>query len=195
MPMQARLIAASNCVLEQEVADGRFRADLFYRLNVVGFNLPPLRERRSAIPPAINRFLAEFAQRQNLEVIRIHPEAIRLLCEYDWPGNLRELRNAIESAASLCSFDEIQAADLPEAVQVQKRSSPATPQELVRFPFGGETSRQGRLKETGEEAEMERIIAVLARNHNNRFRAAQELGISRMCLYQKLYKYGLMNSA
>jgi DNA-binding NtrC family response regulator len=195
LPMQARLIAASNRKLDQEVADGRFRADLYYRLNVVDFHLPPLRERRPTIPPAINRFLAEFAQRHDLDVIRIHPEAMRLLCEYDWPGNLRELRNVIESAASLCSSDVIQPADLAEVVQMQKKTSLAAPHNLVRSSFGGTMPRHGNLKEAGEEAEMECIIDALAKNDNNRFRAAQDLGISRMSLYKKLHKYGLMDFA
>src|SRR5205085_1535687 len=116
IPLRARLIAASNKPLDCEVREGRFRSDLFYRLNVVGFYLAPLRERRGAIAMLANKFLVEFAARNQRTVYRITAEALRFLEEYDWPGNIRELRNVIERAVTLFLGTEIQVRDLPEVI-------------------------------------------------------------------------------
>jgi DNA-binding NtrC family response regulator len=195
IPLQARLIVATNVALDQEVADGRFRADLYYRLNVLGFRLPPLRERRTVIPALINRFLADFAHRHDLDMIRIHPDAMRLLREYHWPGNLRELHNVIERAASLCASDEIQVSDLPDAVQTLHRMVPSAQRRILSSTFGVDPTGQNGFMASWEEAEMVRIMEVLERNGNNRLRTAAELGISRMSLYKKLHKYGLMKAS
>src|SRR5262249_21169236 len=113
-PLRARLIAAANTPLDREVVEGRFRADLFYRLNVIGFYLAPLRERRAAVAPMANKFVAEFALRNGRAIQQIAPDALRALEEYSWPGNIRELRNVIERAVALCPGTEIQLWDLPE---------------------------------------------------------------------------------
>jgi two-component system response regulator HydG len=113
-PLQARLIAASNADLQAEVAQGRFREDLYYRLNVVAFRLPSLRERRAAIVPLALRFLAEFATRNRLDVCRIQPEALRALQDHAWPGNVRELRNVIERAVALAPGPDIGLDALPQ---------------------------------------------------------------------------------
>jgi two-component system response regulator HydG len=116
-PLRARLVAASNRPLEAEVAQGRFRPDLYHRLNVVGFHLPPLRERRTAVPPLAETFLAEFAARAGRAFYGIAPEAVRALQGYDWPGNIRELRNVVERAVALCPNGTIGLADLPECIR------------------------------------------------------------------------------
>src|SRR5437763_9859570 len=103
--------------MEDEVTAGRFRADLFYRLNVVGSFLPPLREKRGSIIPLANKFLATFTERHNRDIWRITPDAMQALTEYDWPGNIRELRNVIERAVALAPGDEIQMSDLPNNIR------------------------------------------------------------------------------
>ncbi|MCI0380022.1 MAG: sigma-54 dependent transcriptional regulator [Gemmataceae bacterium] len=193
LPLKARLIVASNKSLDQEVQEGRFRADLYYRLNVVGFFLTPLRERRAAIPLLANRFLAEFVARNGSEVVRIHPDAMRMLKDYSWPGNIRELRNVVERAVSLCPGKEILVADLPEAVRTLKIvAAPQRP--TVRGTAALNGTRPTSLHQSREEVEILRITEALEKHGNNRLRAAAELGISRMALYKKLHKYGLMGT-
>src|SRR4051794_32538795 len=112
-PAQARLIVASNRRLEEEVAADRFRQDLYYRLNVVSFHLPPLRERLELLPALADKFVAEFAARNGRAVRGVSPEALRALAGHDWPGNIRELRNVIERAVALCPGDVIGTEELP----------------------------------------------------------------------------------
>jgi DNA-binding NtrC family response regulator len=204
-PLQARLIVASNRRLEQEEAAGRFRSDLHYRLNVVGFFLPPLRERRDLIRPLAERLLAEFAARNDRPVSGLTAEALDALEGYAWPGNIRELRNVIERGVALCPGSEVQLADLTEAVQRSVRPTgpglaaghpegwlPAgiTAHAAAEYPEGPNAT----LVWTKEKAEATHIAAALKRNDNNRLRAAAELGISRMTLYKKLHRYGLMGA-
>jgi len=187
--LHARIIAVSNALLEQEIKDGRFRSDLYFRLNVVGFYLPNLRSRCSSIIPLCHKFLGEFTATNRPDVDGIAMEALRALQEYDWPGNVRELRNVIERAVALCPGPIIQLGDLPETIR--SRIAPAqctlaiAPREIPgRFACM-------TLAESKEVAEIQRIKEVLAKHKNNRLRAAGELGISRMGLYKKLHKYGL----
>jgi DNA-binding NtrC family response regulator len=166
---------------------GRFREDLYYRLNVVGFCLPPLRERAGVIPSMVRQFIAEFATRNNRRVHGFVAEALPAMQAYDWPGNVRELRNVIERAVALCPGAEIQLSDLPEAI----RCLADAPTSVLQAGPVVHVSK-GTLAQTKEDAEAARITAALARHGNNRLRAAAELGISRMTLYNKLYRYGLM---
>jgi DNA-binding NtrC family response regulator len=190
-PVHARLIVASNRPLEYEVAENRFRADLFYRLNVVAFNLPPLRERKDVIVPLARMFLQDFAQKGGRPVVGISDAALQMLLAYSWPGNVRELRNAIERAVAVCADSSITAGDLPETLHRPRTASAPVPEarsEIVDDP----TPLPGPLVHSTERAEIKRIAQALARNDNNRLRAAAELGISRMTLYNKLHKYGLI---
>jgi len=190
-PLQARLIAISNTSLEKDVKAGRFRADLYYRLNVVSFFLSPLRERRSLIAPLATKFLNEFAARNRPDICGAAPEALRVLENYDWPGNIRELRNIIERAVALTPGPEIQATDLPDIIRFGR---PA-PGPECRTDTGTAISLPFTLTESRERAEVQRILEALRKHENNRLRTAAELGISRMGLYKKLRKYGLMNTA
>jgi len=186
--LQARLIAITNSPLEAEVAAGRFRADLYYRINVVGFFLQPLCERPSAIALLAHKFLTEFANRNRPDVSGVTFEAIQAMERYSWPGNVRELRNVVERAVALCRGPKIQFADLPETVRFGSVNTPsiihkeATSQPLT--PWQASIDR--------DEAEIMRIKSALEKHHDNRLRAAAELGISRMGLYKKLYKYGFL---
>jgi DNA-binding NtrC family response regulator len=190
-PLHARVIAVSNAPLEQEIGAGRFRADLYFRLNVVGFYLPPLNSRRSSIIGLCQKFMREFAATNRPDVEAITPEAMMLLQDYDWPGNIRELRNVIERAVALCPGPMVEVCDLPEAIRLKIAAAnhalgvSATPPPPVNFA-------SLTLAESKELAEMQRIKEALAKHKNNRLRAAGELGISRMGLYKKLHKYGMV---
>jgi DNA-binding NtrC family response regulator len=181
-PLQARLIVASNRPLEKEVEAGRFRADLFYRLNVVAFTLPPLRERMQEVPNLAQGFLADFARRIDRPILEIAPEAMRALEAHSWPGNVRELRNVIERAVALCEGPMIRCEDLPAGF-----SDPG-----AGLPTATCAAAATTLAQSKDQFELERITEALLRHGNNRLRAAAELGISRMTLYKKLHKFGLM---
>jgi len=184
--LQARLIVASNKPLEQEVASGRFRADLYYRLNVVAFHLPPLRDRADGISLLAHGFLTKYA-RPDQPGLSFAPEVLRALKAHSWPGNIRELRNVIERAVALSSGPTIQLEDLP--------ASFSDPGPSASLKIAESTSSSAStLAESTQSAERERIEKALKRNDNNRLRAAAELGISRMTLYNKLRKLGVMAS-
>jgi two-component system response regulator HydG len=185
--LQARLIVASNRPLDQEVAAGRFRADLYYRLNVVNFDLLPLRERRAEIPILAESFRAEFARRARRPELSIAPEAMRALAAADWRGNIRELRNVIERAVALSSGPVISIDDLPEGF--------ADPGLATSIDPGPELIPVSTLAHSKDQAERKRISEAMKRNGNNRLQTAAELGISRMTLYNKLHKLGLMSAS
>jgi DNA-binding NtrC family response regulator len=191
--LQARIVVASNAALEAEVAAGRFRSDLYFRLNVVGLFLPPLRNRPLAIGPLSQKWLAEFAARNRPDVSGISPQAVRALQGYPWPGNLRELRNVIERTVALCPGPSVELADLPETI----RAASGRPELTLRPPQSESApanSGTTTLAQSRELAEIQQIKAALAKHNNNRLRAASELGISRVGLYKKLHKYGLVAS-
>jgi two-component system response regulator HydG len=190
-PVRARLVAASNAPLEQEVAAGRFRADLYYRLNVVGFHLPPLRERPQAVLALAARFLREFAGRNRSDVAGLSAEAAQALQGYRWPGNVRELHNVIERAVALCPGPLVGLRDLPEAVRAgaEAPAGAGLPVSLSALTSGDPVT----LRQSKAEAEVRRITEALRKHGNNRLRAAAELGISRTGFYKKLHKYGLLD--
>jgi DNA-binding NtrC family response regulator len=219
---------ASNRPLEREVAAGRFRADLFYRFNVVAFELPPLRERAGLIPAMARAMLGEFAARNGRAIASIAPEAMQAMLAHSWPGNVRELRNAIERAVALCQGTVIELDDLPEPLRRMRPAVAAAPAEPVHHLQPAPAARPGMadalaariasvspflvpmvnppdrgvspglvratLAESRERTELSQITEALERNGHNRLRAAAELGISRMTLYKKLHKYGLMGA-
>lgn len=188
--LSARLIVATNRSLEQEVAAGRFRADLYYRLNVIGFYLPPLRERTTAVAPLARGFLAELGSRRDEVLHGISLEAMRLLEQYSWPGNVRELRNCIERAVALTGGPEIQPLDLPDNVR-RAAPTPLAPVASIGLPVANHAANLN-LAEIKEEAELARLIHALQKHGRSRKQVAQELGISRTALYNKLNKYGLV---
>jgi two-component system response regulator HydG len=192
VPVQARLIAASNRPLELEVEAGRFRADLYYRLNVIGFHLPPLRERPGMIRHLAASFLADCGARNGRPVHGMAHEALRVLESYSWPGNIRELRNVIERAVALCAGPNIGIRDLPETLCSAASSTFPCTQESDSFD---NTPAPLALRHARGEAEAALILQALRKHGNNRLRAARELGISRRTLYKKLHRYGLMEES
>ncbi|MBA2645551.1 MAG: sigma-54-dependent Fis family transcriptional regulator [Pyrinomonadaceae bacterium] len=173
-----RVIAATNRKLAEDVQAGRFRADLFYRLNVISLHVPPLRERREDIGALIEHFLTIYRERFNRPALTLTEEARRRLESHDWPGNVRELRNTLERAAALSNTDTIEADQLLPSSDANgaRVSSPDTP-----------ASSAAPL--TLEEIERRHILRVLANANGNRDRAAAILGISARTLYRKLREY------
>jgi transcriptional regulator with PAS, ATPase and Fis domain len=192
-PLRARIIAATNASLDQLVAAGQFRADLYYRINVVGFFLPALRERSSCIELLARRFMRDLTATSRPDVCGIVPEAMLALQAYHWPGNIRELRNVIEHAVTLCAGPEVLLSDLPESVRLAASAGAALPPAVGLRP--ADLRSPPTLLQSKEAAELERIKEALAKHNNNRLRTASELGISRMGLYKKLQKYGLSSPA
>jgi DNA-binding NtrC family response regulator len=175
-----RIIAASNADLDTLVRRGAFRSDLYFRLHVLSFHLPPLRERVEDISPLAKDLAARFAARYGKELIDIGPEAQAALESYSWPGNLRELDNAIRQAVLLSQGETLFLRHLPESVR--KAGTSAKPRSVV----AGASLRGVR-----EAAESSLMRRVLADTGHRRDRAAKQLGISRATLHKKLKKYGL----
>jgi len=167
-----RIVAACNRDLRAYVAEGKFREDLFYRLNVVDIRLPALRERAGDIALLVTRFLGEFSAANGNRVTGITPAAMKMLEAYSWPGNVRELRNAVEKMVVLSPGGQLDVEDVPDEMRVQ--IAPPLP-----------VSATGTLAET----EKAKILAALQSVGNNRSKAARLLGISRRTLYRKLDEY------
>ncbi len=173
-----RIIAATNRDLRTYVGQGKFREDLFFRLNVVDITLPTLEERTGDIPLLAGRFLREYCEKNNKRIDGFTPDAISLLSDYIWPGNVRELRNTVEKMVVLARSDRLSARDVPVNIREAVKGSAAV--------YG-----RSQILTTGSLAETERrkIMAVLEKNNGNRTRAAEELGISRRTLHRKLREY------
>ena len=183
-----RVIAATNRMLAEDVSAGRFRADLFYRLNVISLHVPPLRERRDDIPALVEHFLALFRQRFNRPALDLSADARRRLESFDWPGNVRELRNTLERAAALAATGDIIEADqiLPPSV-ARAAANNNTGHAAALNSSSDATANQPPL--TLEEIERRHILRVLEEAGGNRERAAAILGISARTLYRKLREY------
>jgi DNA-binding NtrC family response regulator len=176
-----RLILATNADLENKVASGAFRQDLFYRINVITLMQPPLRERICDIPLLLEHYLAEFRKQNDKNVTGFNEQAVQLLQRYSWPGNVRELVNVVERAVVLTKRSVIGIDDLPESV----RRGAATPEVLLSR--GGSAN----LKTALATPERDIIINALESNGWNRQETAEMLGINRTTLYKKMKKYGI----
>jgi two-component system response regulator HydG len=177
IPIDTRLVAATNRKLDDEIARGNFRSDLYYRLNVISIEIPPLRERREDIPVLAESFLTEIAKKRGEDPKQLSPEAAEQLQEYAWPGNVRELENAIERAVILASNGTIYPTALPDKVKNRKaeplmaeRIAPNPPLEVIERAY---------------------IMWVLGSEGGNKSRAAEVLGIDPSTLYRKLSRFGL----
>jgi DNA-binding NtrC family response regulator len=169
IPVNFRLVAATNKNLETMTAEEKFREDLYYRINVFSITIPPLRERREDISLLADYFLKKFVRSMNRRINGISPASIELLANYDWPGNVRELQNAIERAVLVCKTTEIQPSDLP-----------------VRVSDGSIASMTKSLA----DVEQQHIKRILEESGWNVYRASRLLGIDRVTLYNKIKKYG-----
>ncbi len=177
-----RLIAATNQNLEDMLSDGRFRKDLFYRLNVIPLNIPPLRERKNDIIPLARHFMQQMAQEAAIYEIKMGPEAEKAFKRHDWPGNVRELLNVLERILSSIETDTIRLVDLPFYLHRTQKKSPQQDHTSI--------------KEVQALAEKEAIRYALKESNNNKVKAAKILGIHRTLLYKKMKKYDIsLNSA
>lgn len=167
-----RLITATNQSLEELVKEGKFREDLYYRLNVFTIHIPPLRERRDDIPVLANFFLKKFATAMNKPITEISPEAMDFIKNYDWPGNVRELENAIERAVVIGACNKITVQNLPFHVSSNQINSDSDDKSLAAV-------------------EKKYILQILNENNWNISRSAVQLRIDRVTLYNKINKYGL----
>jgi len=179
VPFDARIVAATNRDLESEVAEGRFREDLFYRVNVIHVELPPLRGRGTDVLLLAQNLIAHFARHSGKSIEGLSPAAAERLVNYVWPGNVRELQNCIERAVALAQYGEIVVEDLPEKIRTYRSSHVVVagddPSELVSM----------------EEVERRYIVRVLESVGGNKSLAARILGFDRTTLYRKMDRYGL----
>jgi len=177
-----RIIAATNRNLEELMAEGRFREDLYFRLNVFPIYMPPLRERKTDIILLASHFVEKYASAAGRAPVRLTAQAADLLMGHPWPGNVRELENAIERAMILVTGDVITEAHLPPSIGGKKHTPSAA-------PAGGEAS--GSMEETVENLEREMIVSALEKTRGNRARAAALLGITPRMISYKIGKYGI----
>jgi DNA-binding NtrC family response regulator len=195
-PFQGRVVAATHRDLARAVAEGRFREDLFYRLNVVHLRLPPLRDRREEIEPLVQHLLDRIGQRRS-RALRLAPTALRRLLESDWPGNIRQLENALEYATAVCEGQTIHVEDLPPEVghvapaapladpDRSQASSPVHAAPAARDPADHAVPGVGEFPSANE------IVAALRLARGRRGAAAEALGVSRTTLWRRMRELGL----
>jgi len=182
IPFDVRLVATTNRDLESAVEEERFREDLFFRVNVIHVEMPPLRARGGDVLLLAQHFLVQLAGKAGKHVTGLSAEAAERLLAYTWPGNVRELQNAIERAVALARYEEITVDDLPEKIRAYRSShvliAADDPSELVPL----------------EEAERRYVLRVLESVGGNKTLAARVLGIGRKTLYRKLEQYGVVRT-
>jgi two-component system response regulator HydG len=179
--VNVRVIAATNRDLLQEIEKGRFREDLYYRLNVVTFKMPPLQERKEDIPLLAQHFLKMFSEKNHKRIKGFTPQAMDGLLKYEWPGNVRELMNAVERGVVLSRADYIGEEDLPFIIEEKSGTRASTAKEA------------GLMDRPLEEVEKTTILNTLESTHGNKSEAARRLGITRKTLHKKLKTYGVMD--
>lgn len=180
--VDVRLVCATNKSLEKLVAAGKFRDDLFYRLNVVRITMPPLRERKEDIPLLVKAFLKIFAETNGKPFRELSPDAMDCVLRYDWPGNVRELRTAIEHGVVMATRDQISVRDLPANVR--------EPNDALVFPKGVPSAPRGPQLNL-HDTESRLIVRALDETGGNRTEAAKKLGISRRTLHRRLKELNL----
>jgi two-component system response regulator HydG len=175
IPVDVRVVAATHQDLEALVRAGRFRVDLYYRLHVVAFHVPPLRERREDIPVLAEHFLREYARRSNRVLRGFSPRAMEALLAHPWPGNVRELENVVERAVALAPGSRVEESDLPDKLIVRARTAAPEPRTESRA--------------TLDEVARGYVLQVLDQVGGNKSEAARILGIPRRTLYRMLERY------
>ena len=206
-----RLVAATNRDLRAMVKSGEFRDDLYYRLNAAALIIPPLRDRRDAIPAFVGHFIEQYCRLFAKDIRRISRQAVEALCAYSWPGNVRELAHAVESSVLMADGDYISLNELPSNVLEGRESSalpvtevaatavpmelpeanaPAAPAIGVEAPTESKFSLDAAIREASKDA----LVRALNATHGNCHRAADLLGVSRYTVYRMLARYGLTES-
>ena len=175
IPVDVRVVAATNRDLEDDIKRGRFRSDLYYRLNVINIHLPPLRDRRDDIPTFVRAFLDHIALERGEPPKQLAPDAVEVIMAYDWPGNVRELENALERAVTLTKGESIPRSAIPDKI-VDRKAEPLVAERQHHTP-------------TLDVIEQAYILWVLQSEGGNKTRAAEVLGIDPSTLYRKLGRY------
>jgi transcriptional regulator with GAF, ATPase, and Fis domain len=181
--VNVRVVAATNQDLEVAIREKRFREDLFYRLNVIPIETPPLRERRDDIPLLVQHFLEIMRREKGRPIESISSDALKLLCAYDWPGNVRQLENVVEQISVLSSEREIRVEDLPAQLRA--------PKEPLPFEAPRVSSQGIAFNDVVERIQRDLILQALELSHGNKNRAAQLLGLNRTTLLEKMKKMNL----
>jgi len=174
--VDVRIIAATNLNIEKAIASGKFREDLYYRLNVIPIHITPLRERKDDIPFLLQHFLQKYSLLTGKKISEIDDPSMEILMQHNWPGNVRELENTIEYAFSRTKSSIISPEKLPPALKQVKYTIPLTEPQVSKYP--------------GEYEQMKRVLEEV---HWNRSKAAQKLGIGRATLWRKMKAYDLLN--
>ena len=194
VPISARVLAATNRDLTAMVAQGHFRKDLYFRLNVVNLKIPPLRDRREDIP-MLAEFFLERVQRESGKAHRFSEDAARLLLQYDWPGNVRELQHAVERTCAMSSGPVLHTVDLP--TQLQDFRAHQVAGQASGFGDGLSGGNRGLGDSIVSIADMEKqaILSTIRQLNGDKLMAAKLLGIGKTTLYRKLKEYGLAEAA
>lgn len=177
IPVNVRIVAATNDSLENMVKKGTFRADLYYRLNVIPIKVAPLRERKSDIPLLVKKFTDRYGDQAGLGAVTVAPEAMELIMEYEWPGNIRELEHAVERAINLCNSNILEAGHFEWL--------------LPKIQNKGKTAAGRSIQEARAATEKEIILNALQATRGNKKKAAELLDIARPLLYQKMRRLGI----
>jgi len=183
LKVDVRVIAATNQKLEDLITQGKFRKDLYYRLNIISIAVPPLRLRKEDVPLLVDDFVKKHSKQISKKIDGVSGDVLSILMNYDWPGNIRELENVIERAIILCIGPMIMPEDLPEALTKQKQEGDK------------ENSNNLKLKEALSFPEKDLILKALDTVEWNRNEAAEALGINRTTLYKKMRRYGLLKNS
>ena len=198
--VDTRVIAAANCDLMEEVGNGTFREDLYWRLNVIPIYIPPLRDRREDVPELVTHFLQNYNEENDRYVVHIQREAMEILQKYDWPGNVRELQNYIERAVVMADGDELTTELLPDELtsrkpnrgRLRKADLETLTFEVVQQGLGESGPQEDNLHaKIVNRVERELIAQVMVECNNVQTKAATKLGINRNTLHKKLKEYGL----
>lgn len=188
MKVDVRIIVSTNQDIEKLMAEKRFREDLYYRLNVISINIPPLRERKEDLPPLLDHFIKLYSKENHKKIENISQDVLNILMDYNWPGNIRELENIIERAVILDTDNVIDREDLPEIIRngvtIVKKEAVTADQDIP-----------ASLKDALEVPEKVYILQILKEVGWNKKKAARKLGVNRTTLYNKLKKYNLIPHA
>src|SRR5437870_4057241 len=191
IPVDVRIVSATHRPLEQEIAAGNFRADLFYRLRVITIDIPPLRDRREDIPLLAETFTRAAAERYGLPLRQVAQSALRRLLDYDWPGNVRELKNTIERAAIMADGEELRSQDLPDEIVTLPGSGKISTDNADSVEGGLVVPFTAEFREDRKEFERRYISRCLEHTQGNVTKAAEILGMHRQSLQHKLRQLGL----
>jgi transcriptional regulator with PAS, ATPase and Fis domain len=191
LPIDVRVICATNKDLKNEMKKGSFRQDLYYRLNVISLQIPPLWERSTDVILLFNHFLKTAARQVNKDIKSVAPEILNYLIAYSWPGNVRELQNVVERMLNTATGNYLGIDQLPEEIRNPHASSAVTIKSEQTLRATGISIREYRdqNKQKDEVAEKDRLIELLKKNNGNIMQTAKELGVSRPTLYKKMQNY------